>query len=284
MPIFPDASPEDLGWNTINPGLYFTDKFVVARGLTGAEEKALEKNKKKQPEVGFVGGLTNEWGAVEIRKAMGYEEGFAEKTYVPTDEERWDALKQLGYNLDRYRAVLKGASSSEDFKSNLEVIKSVQEYRDAQGQAGLWNNLVSGTGAMFGDPLTALPVFGSSSAIGRIGYGAVMGVASGQLNNYSSGDDNDALMDMATGMAFGASIEGIARATKFKDDATKLGDASRRARMYSERLPQVPRTYLRRLAFLRLLRRHRFIRHSIVLLRTLRGNSLQLLFKAPLIK
>lgn len=237
MPIFPDASPEDLGWKTVNPGLYFTDKFVVARGLTGSEEKEYEEaHKKPKPEVGFVGGLTNEWGAVEIRKAYGYEEGLAQNTYVPTDEERWDALKQLGYNLDRYRAVLKGASSSEDFKSNLEVIKSVQEYRDAQGQAGLWNNLVSGTGAMFGDPLTALPVFGSSSAIGRIGYGAVMGVASGQLNNYSSGDDNDALMDMATGMAFGASIEGIARATKFKDDATKLGDASRRARMYSEKI------------------------------------------------
>jgi hypothetical protein len=237
MPIFPDASPEDLGWKTVNPGLYFTDKFVVARGLTGSEEKEYEEaHKKPKPEVGFVGGLTNEWGAVEIRKAYGYEEGLAQNTYVPTDEERWDALKQLGYNLDRYRAVLKGASSSEDFKSNLEVIKSVQEYRDAQGQEGLWNNLVSGTGAMFGDPLTALPVFGSSSAIGRIGYGAVMGVASGQLNNYSSGDDNDALMDMATGMAFGASIEGIARATKFKDDATKLGDASRRARMYSEKI------------------------------------------------
>ena len=237
MPIFPDASPEDLGWKTVNPGLYFTDKFVVARGLTGSEEKEYEEaHKKPKPEVGFVGGLTNEWGAVEIRKAYGYEEGLAKNTYVPTDEERWDALKQLGYNLDRYRAVLKGASSSEDFKSNLEVIKSVQEYRDAQGQAGLWNNLVSGTGAMFGDPLTALPVFGSSSAIGRIGYGAVMGVASGQLNNYSSGDDNDALMDMATGMAFGASIEGVARATKFKDDATKLGDASRRARMYAEKI------------------------------------------------
>ena len=105
--------------------------------------------------------------------------------------------------------------------------------RDKQA---LWNNLVSGTGAMLVILLPHCLLFGSSSAIGRIGYGAVMGVASGQLNNYSSGDDNDALMDMATGMAFGASIEGIARATKFKDDATKLGDASRRARMYSEKI------------------------------------------------
>lgn len=78
MPIFPDASPEDLGWKTVNPGLYFTDKFVVARGLTGAEEKEYEEaHKKPKPEVGFVGGLTNEWGAVEIRKAYGYEEGLA---------------------------------------------------------------------------------------------------------------------------------------------------------------------------------------------------------------
>lgn len=236
MPIFPDASVEDLGWNTVNHGLYFTDKFVVSRGLTGAEEKELEKTKKKTPEVGFVGGFTNEWGTVEVRKALGYTEGFAEETYVPTDKERWDALKQLGYNLDRYRAVLKGASSSEDFKHNLEVIKGVQEYRDAQGQASLWNNLVSGVGSVFGDPTTALPILGADSTIGRVGYGAVMGVASGQLNNYTSGDDNDALVDMATGMAFGATIEGVARATRFKDDAIKLGDASRRARMYSEKI------------------------------------------------
>lgn len=236
MPIFPDASVEDLGWNTVNPGLYFTDKFVVSRGLTGAEEKALKKPEKEYPEVGFLGGLTNEWGSVEIRKAFGYEEGLAKNTYVPTDEERWDALKQLGYSLDRYRAVLKGASSSEDFKSNLQIIKDVQEYRDAQSKASLWSNLSSGVGSIFGDPLTALPVFGSSSAVGRIGYGALTGVASGQLNNYTSGDDNDALMDMATGMMFGATIEGVARATKFKNDVTKLGDASRRARMYSEKI------------------------------------------------
>ena len=82
MPIFPDASPEDLGWKTVNPGLYFTDKFVVARGLTGAEEKEYEEaHKKPKPEVGFVGGLTNEWGSVELRKAYGYEEGLAKNTY-----------------------------------------------------------------------------------------------------------------------------------------------------------------------------------------------------------
>lgn len=47
MPIFPDAPVEDLGWNTVNPGLYFTDKFVVSRGLTGAEEKELRSEERR---------------------------------------------------------------------------------------------------------------------------------------------------------------------------------------------------------------------------------------------
>ena len=240
MPLLENSTPENLmneGF-TVNPGLYFRDSFVVTRGLTGAEKKAIEaKKSKEEPEVGFLGGLENEWGAVLLRKGTGLtQDPLYSKQYAPTDEQRWKALKDLDYSLDRYRAALKGADSLESFEHNLKVIKGVQDYRDAQERASLWANLASGTGAMFADPLNALPVFGASSAVGRVGYGAVTGMLSGQLNNYTSGDENDALMDIATGMAFGASIEGIARASKFRGDAQKLGDASRRAQKYAEQI------------------------------------------------
>ncbi len=287
MPLLENSTPENLmneGF-TVNPGLYFRDSFVVTHGLTGAEKKAIEaKKSKEEPEVGFLGGLENEWGAVLLRKGMGLtQDPLYSKQYVPTDEQRWKALKDLDYSLDRYRAALKGADSLESFEHNLKVIKGVQDYRDAQERASLWSNLASGTGAMFADPLNVLPVFGASShnlkvikgvqdyrdaqeraslwsnlasgtgamfadplnvlpvfgassAVGRVGYGAVTGMLSGQLNNYTSGDENDALMDIATGMAFGASIEGIARASKFRGDAQKLGDASRRAQKYAEQI------------------------------------------------
>ena len=200
-------------------------------------ESALKARQKEAEEaVGFKGGFYNEWGTVEVRKAMGYDDPFNFDSYTPTDEERQEALEAVNYNLDRYRSILRGASTSKDFHSNLKIIKEVNDYRiNEMYDPSKTGWIRSGIGSMFGDPTTLFGGVGRATGVARFlmkaGQGAAANVVSGQLNAYVSGDDRSILQDALTGAAYSAALEGVAfkmNGGNFSDALVPIGDSGRR--------------------------------------------------------
>lgn len=195
------------------------------------QEEQKRREEEADTDVGLVGGFWNTWAPKEVQKYLGGNyDFFSPPAYTPTDAERLSVLKLFDYNLDRYNAALWGAGNKAQFDLNVALMKEVDDYRKKQSYASTWNNLLSGVGAMAGDPLTYVTA-GTGTMAGRIVGGAVLGMTSGQLDNWSMGDDNSAFMDFGIGMAFGGTIEGASKILggSKKNVGEALGDVSRRA-------------------------------------------------------
>lgn len=178
------------------------------------------------PDVGFFSGLTHNWLINSINMSRASQDYFGEQ-FKPSDEERAEILQMVGYDLDRYQAVLNGAGSIDDVKRRIKVNEEYLEYKMAEAKAGLFSSVMSSIGSAVTDPLSYVPVVGAYGMAGRIATGAVLGAVSNQLETYTSGAEHDIIEDMIVGGIFGAGIEfafkGMGKA------GTYVGDSARRA-------------------------------------------------------
>lgn len=178
------------------------------------------------PDVGFFSGLTHNWLINSINMSRASQDYFGEQ-FKPNDEERAEILQMVGYDLDRYQAVLNGAGSIDDVKRRIKVNEEYLEYKMAEAKAGLLSSFMSSIGSAVTDPITYVPVVGAYGMAGRVATGAVLGAVSNQLETYTSGAEHDIIEDMIVGGMFGAGIEfafkGMGKA------GTYVGDSARRA-------------------------------------------------------
>lgn len=184
-----------------------------------------------EPQVGFVGGLKH--GYVPTYLKMSFADGsiFGEQ-FSPSDEQRGEILGKVGYNMDRYYAVLNGATSMEDVEERLKINEEVIKYRQAEANAGWFSSITSSIGGAVVDPLSYVPVLGAYGMVGRVLTGAVLGAVSNQIDTYVSGAEHDLMEDMLVGAMFGAGIEfafkGLGKGGHY------VGDTARRASIIRE--------------------------------------------------
>lgn len=207
-------------------GLRFRSRrWADPRGVYNpAEDEANE------PNVGFLGGLSNSWFVVGAKMHLADENLFGSQFY-PTKEEGDDILKKVGYNMDRYFAVLNGASSMKDVEERIKITDEHLKYLQAESNADFFDSLLSGVGSAVSDPLSYIPVGGANLA-GRVLLGASMGAASNQIDTYVSGAEHDLMTDMIIGAGFGAGIEFGFKA--LGKGGHYVGDTARRAYIIRE--------------------------------------------------
>ena len=207
-------------------GLRFRSRrWADPRGVYNpAEDEANE------PNVGFLGGLSNSWFVVNTKIGLADENLFGNQ-FKPTKEEGDYVLKKVGYNMDRYFAVLNGASSMKDVEERIRITDEHLKYLQAESNADFFDSFLSGVGSAVSDPLSYIPVGGANLA-GRVLLGATMGAASNQLDTYVSGAEHDLMTDMIIGAGFGAGIEfafkGLGKGGHY------VGDTARRAEIIRE--------------------------------------------------
>lgn len=184
-----------------------------------------------EPQVGFAGGLKH--GYVPTYLKMSFADGsiFGEQ-FAPTDEQRGEILGKVGYNMDRYYAVLNGATSMEDVEERLKINEEVIKYRQAEANAGWFSSITSSIGGAVVDPLSYVPALGAYGMAGRVLTGAALGAVSNQIDTYVSGAEHDIMEDMLVGAMFGAGIEfafkGLGKGGHY------VGDTARRAKIIRE--------------------------------------------------
>lgn len=184
-----------------------------------------------EPQVGFAGGLKH--GYVPTYLKMSFADGsiFGEQ-FAPTDEQRGEILGKVGYNMDRYYAVLNGATSMEDVEERLKINEEVIKYRQAEANAGWFPSITSSIGGAVVDPLSYVPALGAYGMAGRVLTGAALGAVSNQIDTYVSGAEHDLMEDMLVGAMFGAGIEfafkGLGKGGHY------VGDTARRASIIRE--------------------------------------------------
>lgn len=184
-----------------------------------------------EPQVGFTGGLKH--GYVPTYLRMSFADGgiFGEQ-FAPTDEQRGEILGKVGYNMDRYYAVLNGATSMEDVEERLKINDEVIKYRQAEAKAGWFSSITSSIGGAVVDPLSYVPALGAYGMAGRVLTGAALGAVSNQIDTYVSGAEHDIMEDMLVGAMFGAGIEfafkGLGKGGHY------VGDTARRAKIIRE--------------------------------------------------
>lgn len=184
-----------------------------------------------EPQVGFAGGLKH--GYVPTYLKMSFADGsiFGEQ-FAPSDEQRGEILGKVGYNMDRYYAVLNGATSMEDVEERLKINEEVIKYRQAEANAGWFPSITSSIGGAVVDPLSYVPVLGAYGMAGRVLTGAALGAVSNQIDTYVSGAEHDIMEDMLVGAMFGAGIEfafkGLGKGGHY------VGDTARRAKIIRE--------------------------------------------------
>lgn len=184
-----------------------------------------------EPQVGFTGGLKH--GYVPTYLRMSFVDGsiFGEQ-FAPTDEQRGEILGKVGYNMDRYYAVLNGATSMEDVEERLKINDEVIKYRQAEAKAGWFSSITSSIGSAVVDPLSYVPALGAYGMAGRVLTGAALGAVSNQIDTYVSGAEHDIMEDMLVGAMFGAGIEfafkGLGKGGHY------VGDTARRASIIRE--------------------------------------------------
>lgn len=207
-------------------GLRFRSRrWADPRGVYNpAEDEANE------PNVGFLGGLSNSWFVTGAKMHLADENLFGNQ-FQPTKEEGDYVLKKVGYNMDRYFAVLNGASSMKDVEERIKITDEHLKYLQAESNADFFDSLLSGVGSAVSDPLSYIPVGGANLA-GRVLLGASMGVASNQLDTYVSGAEHDLMTDMIIGAGFGAGIEFGFKA--LGKGGHYVGDTARRAYIIRE--------------------------------------------------
>ena len=184
-----------------------------------------------EPQVGFTGGL--KYGYVPTYLRMSFADGsiFGEQ-FSPSDEQRGEILGKVGYNMDRYYAVLNGATSMEDVEERLKINDEVIKYRQAEANAGWFSSITSSIGSAVVDPLSYVPALGAYGMAGRVLTGAALGAVSNQIDTYVSGAEHDIMEDMLVGAMFGAGIEfafkGLGKGGHY------VGDTARRASIIRE--------------------------------------------------
>lgn len=184
-----------------------------------------------EPQVGFAGGLKH--GYVPTYLKMSFADGsiFGEQ-FAPSDEQRGEILGKVGYNMDRYHAVLNGATSMEDVEERLKINEEVIKYRQAEANAGWFSSITSSIGGAVVDPLSYVPALGAYGMAGRVLTGAALGAVSNQIDTYVSGAEHDIMEDMLVGAMFGAGIEfafkGLGKGGHY------VGDTARRAKIIRE--------------------------------------------------
>lgn len=203
---------------------------VVVPEAQPIRETDEERQARADEEVGFVGGFLNEWGTVKVRMALASPSPFNfVDQYEPTPEERRELLELVDYDLDRYKSIVRGATSKEDMDSRAKIIKEVQEYRRQQSMASLADNLASGFGGIFGDPTSYVPM-GAATITGRLTLAAGSSVFSSYANEYVSGDENDPVDTLTNTIMLGGTIEGLSRVRgKVAGAGRIVGDTGRRA-------------------------------------------------------
>lgn len=178
------------------------------------------------PDVGFSEGLTHNWFINSINMGRASQDYFGEQ-FKPDANQRVEILKMVGYDSDRYQAVLNGAGSMDDVKRRIKVNNEYLEYKMAEAKADTFSSFMSAIGSGVSDPLSYVPVAGAYGMAGRVATGAVLGAVSNQLESYTSGAEHDIIEDMIVGGMFGAGIEfafkGMGKA------GTYVGDSARRA-------------------------------------------------------
>lgn len=178
------------------------------------------------PDVGFSSGLTHNWFINSINMGRASQDYFGEQ-FKPDANQRAEILQMVGYDSDRYQAVLNGAGSMDDVNRRVKVNNEYLEYKMAEAQADMFSSFMSSLGSGVSDPLSYVPVVGAYGMAGRVATGAVLGAVSNQLETYTSGAEHDLIEDMIVGGMFGAGIEfafkGMGKA------GTYVGDSARRA-------------------------------------------------------
>lgn len=184
-----------------------------------------------EPQVGFAGGVKHSYIPTYIRMSLADGSIFGEQ-FSPSDAQRGEILGKVGYNMDRYYAVLNGATSMEDVEERLKINDEVIKYRQAEAKAGWFSSITSSMGSAVVDPLSYVPVLGTYGMAGRVLTGATLGAVSNQIDTYVSGAEHDILEDMFVGALFGAGIEfafkGLGKGGHF------VGDTARRANIIRE--------------------------------------------------
>lgn len=178
------------------------------------------------PDVGFFSGLTHNWFINSINMGSASQDYFGEQ-FKPDANQRAEILQMVGYDSDRYQAVLNGAGSMDDVKRRVKVNNEYLDYKMAEANADMLSSFMSSIGSGVSDPLSYVPVVGAYGMAGRVATGAVLGAVSNQLETYTSGAEHDIIEDMIVGGMFGAGIEfafkGMGKA------GTYVGDSARRA-------------------------------------------------------
>lgn len=184
-----------------------------------------------EPQVGFAGGLKHGYLPTYLRMSFADGSIFGEQ-FTPTDEQRGEILGKVGYNMDRYYAVLNGATSMEDVEERLKINEEVIKYRQAEANAGWFSSITSSIGGAVVDPLSYVPALGAYGMAGRVLTGAALGAVSNQIDTYVSGAEHDIMEDMLVGAMFGAGIEfafkGLGKGGHY------VGDTARRAKIIRE--------------------------------------------------
>lgn len=184
-----------------------------------------------EPQVGFAGGLKHGYVPTYLRMSFADGSIFGEQ-FSPSDEQRGEILGKVGYNMDRYYAVLNGATSMEDVEERLKINEEVIKYRQAEAKAGWFSSITSSIGSAVVDPLSYVPALGAYGMAGRVLTGAALGAVSNQIDTYVSGAEHDIMEDMLVGAAFGAGIEfafkGLGKGGHY------VGDTARRAKIIRE--------------------------------------------------
>lgn len=193
-----------------------------------------------EPQVGFAGGVKHSYVPTYIRMSFADGSIFGEQ-FTPSDAQRGEILGKVGYNMDRYYAVLNGATSMKDVEERLKINDEVIKYRQAEAKAGWFSSITSSVGSAVVDPLSYVPVLGTYGMAGRVLTGAALGAVSNQIDTYVSGAEHDIIEDMLVGATFGAGIEfafkGLGKGGHF------VGDTARRAniiRKYQEAGKDLP--------------------------------------------
>lgn len=184
-----------------------------------------------EPQVGFAGGLKHGYLPTYLRMSFADGSIFGEQ-FAPSDEQRGEILGKVGYNMDRYYAVLNGATSMEDVEERLKINDDVIKYREAEAKAGWFSSITSSIGGAVVDPLSYVPALGAYGMAGRVLTGAALGAVSNQIDTYVSGAEHDLMEDMLVGAMFGAGIEfafkGLGKGGHY------VGDTARRAKIIRE--------------------------------------------------
>ena len=191
----------------------------------------------QQDAAGFVGGIVHGATGTFVRQRMASSDPFdIGGSYVPSDEESVDILRQVDYDTTAYNSIVRGLPNPDDIKSRIDIYKQNREYEQTVDKSGIFSSLTSGLGEAVVDPLNwaGAGATGGFGVVGRVVVGGALGnVLSGQLRESVTGIESNIYTDAASGAMFAGLIEGAARvipkATHYVGDTARRADIIREA-------------------------------------------------------